>query len=794
MVPLGERLQGPHHQAPGEPELTSRGHGADRFQQQLAIDSSLQIAPYPIFHDMVKQSFRASPGADQDQVRGGRHTICLDTIDFDNRVWETDESDNTYCRQYIWSPYALADNTPVTRSSPPKKDSMGYTWYNSDGFSFLVQAVHPDAWWSAVGVLPSNASADYDVRLYDIGTYTGSEAGFGSHLQWSGYGGSVSDFVIVNDNMAAQGTYYAGAINYNAGTGDYRIEEDASEKIYPRPGTQWNGPYSKTDTNVLDIYEVYLNAGSYYFLLDQTAGTCDLGMTLYDDETVTATKSGYMSGGYANSAGDGGDEAFLITIPDAGFHGLVVWKVDASDYAKACTYRVAVGPPAISVTSPNGGETLYLGTTYNLTWDSFGPAATIGSSVKIEISRDGGSAWSTIIASTANDGAHPWTATGPLSNQCRIRVTSTTDGSFTDISNGNFTLADNVAPTPNPMSWSTAPYALSTTSIGMTASTASDPTGPISYFFDFASSPTGGAGGTDSAWIGATGYTDSGLGANHQYGYQVKARDGSLNETGYSSLVYKYTFIETPSGITFGAVTPTSIQARSANTPSNLTLGSSGLIVENVTNGSNSGWKQNNDLWTSSGLTPNTNYSFRAQARNGDADPTAWSALTSRYTLANLPSAGAFTNITAASIQANWGANGNPAGTQFYCENTTKGTNSGWITATSWNSTGLSSSTPYSFRVKAKNGNGVETGWVSLGSATTLPPGDVCECDLVKDGKCNILDYQLFIQDWGRTDCGTPPGSGGPPNDCECDLNKDGKCNILDYQIFIQDWGRTDCP
>jgi len=29
---------------------------------------------------------------------------------------------------------------------------------------------------------------------------------------------------------------------------------------------------------------------------------------------------------------------------------------------------------------------------------------------------------------------------------------------------------------------------------------------------------------------------------------------------------------------------------------------------------------------------------------------------------------------------------------------------------------------------------------------------------------------------------------------CDCDLNKDGACNILDYQRFIQDWGRRDCP
>jgi bacillopeptidase F (M6 metalloprotease family) len=70
----------------------------------------------------------------------------------------------------------------------------------------------------------------------------------------------------------------------------------------------------------------------------------------------------------------------------------------------------------------------------------------------------------------------------------------------------------------------------------------------------------------------------------------------------------------------------------------------------------------------------------------------------------------------------------------------------------------------------------------------------LCECDLNQDGKCNILDYQLFIQDWGRTNCGTAPGSGCLPNDCECDLTRDGKCNILDYQRFIEDWGNMACP
>jgi hypothetical protein len=71
---------------------------------------------------------------------------------------------------------------------------------------------------------------------------------------------------------------------------------------------------------------------------------------------------------------------------------------------------------------------------------------------------------------------------------------------------------------------------------------------------------------------------------------------------------------------------------------------------------------------------------------------------------------------------------------------------------------------------------------------------DICECDLNTDGRCDMLDWLLFGEDWGSTTCGTPPGSGNPPNDCECDLNADGRCDMLDWLLFGEDWGRTDCP
>lgn len=657
-----------------------------------------------------------------ENVRGGRHTLCLDTIDFDNRVWEYDESDNIYCRQFVWQPQALDDNVPVTRFSPPRRDSPGYIWYNNDGFSFQVQADHPDDWWSAVGILPADSTADYDIRLWNIGDYTGSQGGFGGgSLTTSSYGGSASDFVIVNDNQAAAGTYYAGVINWNQGTADFRIEEDTSEKIFLRPGTQWNGPYSKNAFNVLDIYEVYLPAGEYYFYLDQTAGTCDLGMTLYDDEMTIGRKSDYIAGSYANSAGDGQDESFQINIPDAGFHALVVWKVGSTDYGKTASYRIAAGSPAITVTSPDGGETWNVGESRTITWENFGNP---GASVKIELSRDGGATWSTIAASTPNDQSHPWTVSAPGSTQCRIRVTSTSTAAYTDTSNGNFTIfQDTTPPTPNPMTWANEPFQVDSASISMVATTASDPSPPITYFFSFISSPTGGGGGSSSDWQESSFYTDSGLEANHQYGYRVRARDGKNNATALSTISYEFTDIETPSGIRFGTFTPTSIEVRSANTPSGLTRANSGLLIRNVTQSTDSGWKRDNAFWNSTGLTPNTRYVFRAKARNGDAQETPLCAGVARFTLARVPRVLSFSNVTQTSIQANWGNNGNPAGTEYFCENITAGTNSGWITATSWNNTGLSAGTTYSYRVKARNGNSKQTSWRNLGSQSTRVNG-----------------------------------------------------------------------
>ncbi|MHC4693630.1 MAG: fibronectin type III domain-containing protein, partial [Planctomycetota bacterium] len=81
---------------------------------------------------------------------------------------------------------------------------------------------------------------------------------------------------------------------------------------------------------------------------------------------------------------------------------------------------------------------------------------------------------------------------------------------------------DTDPPTPNPATFASPPAAVSDTEITMTATTGSDATGPVEYYFDETS---GNPGGTDSGWTTDPVYNDTGLNPSTQYTYTVQMRD-----------------------------------------------------------------------------------------------------------------------------------------------------------------------------------------------------------------------------------------------------------------------------
>jgi hypothetical protein len=91
---------------------------------------------------------------------------------------------------------------------------------------------------------------------------------------------------------------------------------------------------------------------------------------------------------------------------------------------------------------------------------------------------------------------------------------------------------DTTAPRPNPMRWQSSPRANDSSSISMTAVTATDNSGVVQYQFLCVS---GSQGCVNSSWQSSTQYTATGLAPNTRYGFKVKARDASGNETRLSS-------------------------------------------------------------------------------------------------------------------------------------------------------------------------------------------------------------------------------------------------------------------
>lgn len=92
--------------------------------------------------------------------------------------------------------------------------------------------------------------------------------------------------------------------------------------------------------------------------------------------------------------------------------------------------------PKITVESPNGGEKWIQGSVHTLTWTSNGTSG----NVMIELSTNGGTSWTTLAASTPDDGTYDWTISAQPSKNCLIRITDT-DNSPTDQSDAVFTIA-----------------------------------------------------------------------------------------------------------------------------------------------------------------------------------------------------------------------------------------------------------------------------------------------------------------------------------------------------------------
>jgi len=187
-----------------------------------------------------------------------------------------------------------------------------------------------------------------------------------------------------------------------------------------------------------------------------TAVVSNIGTADAEDVNVDMTASGLvtpLSDDWFIGAIDAGDSVpfeFDFTCEGEGGVNISVeaYGTDTNTAADSVAVQQINVPedttaPVVTVYVPNGGESWQGGTLQAITWsatDDVTPQANLA--IAITYSVNGGGSWSTVVASTGNDGAYKWTVPTINSKQCLVKVTATDaalNAAF-DISDDEFTI------------------------------------------------------------------------------------------------------------------------------------------------------------------------------------------------------------------------------------------------------------------------------------------------------------------------------------------------------------------
>ncbi|MCX7834930.1 MAG: C25 family cysteine peptidase [bacterium] len=122
---------------------------------------------------------------------------------------------------------------------------------------------------------------------------------------------------------------------------------------------------------------------------------------------------------------------------------------------RAILFTTTQSDTLLRVISPNGGDSLAVSTSYTIRWRGIPNVP----NVHIDLNRNYPTGtWERLFENTANDGSENWLVTNPLTNNARIRISST-NGQFVDDSDGPFVIFDRPILNflPNPLTRSLAP-------------------------------------------------------------------------------------------------------------------------------------------------------------------------------------------------------------------------------------------------------------------------------------------------------------------------------------------------
>ncbi len=168
-----------------------------------------------------------------------------------------------------------------------------------------------------------------------------------------------------------------------------------------------------------------------------------------EDSSYTTGWKSLVLGGGANTDlfNNLGSDWFAIGLSSRDTDPSYYLEVDGWNEANVPYIVVNYTPnlPILELTSPNGNEVLAADSSQNITWNHSGANL---DNVKLELSIDSGSSYTTIAESITNDLSYEWTVPASNSEECLIKISDPSDDNVFDISNAVFRIYE-------PVSWLT---------------------------------------------------------------------------------------------------------------------------------------------------------------------------------------------------------------------------------------------------------------------------------------------------------------------------------------------------
>jgi hypothetical protein len=303
--------------------------GGPEWKVSVYLDDSLDQANYTISENSAL-GYWYTINHGPTTIRGGRHT--LEQIDDpDHLVVETNEANNDYSAQFVWSPLATSNGVPHVRYRPPDTGSGGIP--NADGLTFTRAG--GVAW--VVSEAPFNGADDYDLLVYN--NYLNSTSGFSTVIGSSNRGGNQTDFVVGHYNGTPTTVYPAVTrFSISGGGGDFSADQaDASGRngdLSSTSSISWK-PITLPANRLTDVYEAFMFSGTtYYFSLRQLSGTGPIAFEIFPGSTGGV----YGRSGGTSSAPTGTLQTLAYSASVTGWHPVVVYRANGANAATPLSY------------------------------------------------------------------------------------------------------------------------------------------------------------------------------------------------------------------------------------------------------------------------------------------------------------------------------------------------------------------------------------------------------------------------------------------------------------------------